>query len=275
MKAGLELRQHAAVAHAFDALSLMPLGHVRADERERHRVEPPLEHRVDVEHQLARNAVLIRGDAEIQRAHRPLDGRPMQRGETRADPERAAAEIGAGGRKDRRVRDRAPAPRSSIEAGCPTSRERRWLPSRECRRRPRARCCPFHARAAPASTRSRTSSRLRGGSSAPRRSRSGSLAAPSPNRRFNFARSAGQSRQKSGLMQGLCEMRMLLCEQEPVDGSHQRAMAWKPPSTMSSSPVMNEPATSLASSSVAPISSRASPNRAIGVCAMIFAMRSG
>ena len=43
--------------------------------------------------------------------------------------------------------------------------------------------------------------------------------------------------------------------------SHQMAMAWKPPSTMSSSPVMNEPASSLASSSVAPISSRASPNR--------------
>ena len=52
MKAGLELRQHAAVAHALDALALMPLGHARADERERHRVEPPLEHRVDVEHQL-------------------------------------------------------------------------------------------------------------------------------------------------------------------------------------------------------------------------------
>ena len=54
MKSGLQLRQHAAVAHAFDALALMPFGHARADERKRHRVEPPLEHRVDVEHQLAR-----------------------------------------------------------------------------------------------------------------------------------------------------------------------------------------------------------------------------
>ncbi len=67
----------------------------------------------------------------------------------------------------------------------------------------------------------------------------------------------------------------VVVEQKPIDWAHQRAMAWNPPSTMSSSPVMNEPALSLASSSVAPISSRASPNRSIGVCAMILAMRSG
>ena len=103
----------------------MPFGHARADERKRHRVEPPFEHRVDVEHELARNAVLIGGDAEIERAHRPLDGRPVQRGEARADSERAAPEIGAGRRKNRRVGIVLLHGVLQIEAGSPMSRETR------------------------------------------------------------------------------------------------------------------------------------------------------
>ena len=102
MEAGLELRQHAAVAHALDTLALVALGNVGADERERHGVEPLLQHGVHVVDQFARDGVLVGGDAEFERAHRPLDGRPVQRGEARADAEGALAKLRAGRRKDRR-----------------------------------------------------------------------------------------------------------------------------------------------------------------------------
>ena len=102
METGLQLRKHAAVAHALDTLTLMPLGYVGADERERHGVEPVVQHRIDVVHQFAGNGILIGGQPDLQRAHGPLDSRPVQGRETRADAERTAAELGSRGREDRR-----------------------------------------------------------------------------------------------------------------------------------------------------------------------------
>ena len=224
VESGLELRQHAAVAHAFDALALMPFGHARADERKRHRVEPPFEHRVDVVHELARNAVLVGRHAELERAHRPLDRRPVQRRETRADAERAAAEIGAGCRKDRRVgivllhgvlqaQQVLPARRKCDTAVTERDASASALPP-----------VPV-ARAAEASTRSRRSPRPPAASSVPPRSRSGSSDHLHPGCRCSFALSAGQSRQKSGLMHGFCEMRMLLSRRNRLMRPHQMAMA--------------------------------------------------
>jgi hypothetical protein len=94
VEAGLEFGEHAAVAHALDALALVALGDVGADEGERHGVEPVAEHGVHVIDELARDGVLVGGEADLEGAHRPLDGRPVQRGEARADAERAAAELG-------------------------------------------------------------------------------------------------------------------------------------------------------------------------------------
>ena len=100
VKAGLELGEHGAVAHALDALALMPLGHVGADEGERNRIQGSGQHLVDVVHEFARDAVLVGGHADAERAHRPLDRGPVQRGETRAHAERAATELRGGGRED-------------------------------------------------------------------------------------------------------------------------------------------------------------------------------
>ena len=63
MESGLELRQHAAVAHALDALALVSLRDSGPDERERHGVEPAFQHRIHIIDQLARNGVLIGRDA--------------------------------------------------------------------------------------------------------------------------------------------------------------------------------------------------------------------
>jgi hypothetical protein len=102
MKACSQLREHGAVAHAFDALALMAFRNARPYERKGHGVEPPFEHGVDIEDELSRNAVLICGDTEIEGTHRPFDGGPMQRREARADAERAASKIRSCRRKDRR-----------------------------------------------------------------------------------------------------------------------------------------------------------------------------
>ena len=85
VEAGLQLRQHTAVAHAFDALALMAFGHAGPDEGKGHRVEMSFEHRINVVHQLARDAVLVGGHAEPECAHRPFHSRPVQGRETRAD----------------------------------------------------------------------------------------------------------------------------------------------------------------------------------------------
>src|ERR1019366_5466743 len=73
VEARLQLRDHAAVAHALDALSLVALGDAGPYERARDLVQAPLQHRVHVVHELARYAVLVRGHAELERAHCPLD----------------------------------------------------------------------------------------------------------------------------------------------------------------------------------------------------------
>ena len=84
------------MAHALDALALMSLRHACADEGKRNRVEPAVEHGIDVEHQLARDAVLIRRHAEIERMHRPFDRGPVQRRKAGADSQRALSQVGAG-----------------------------------------------------------------------------------------------------------------------------------------------------------------------------------
>jgi hypothetical protein len=104
MKARFELGEHGAVAHALDRLALMPFGHVGADERKRHAFEAALEHGAHVVHQLARDAVLIGGHAQTERAHRPLYRRPVQGGEACPDAQAAVRERAARARKDRRAR---------------------------------------------------------------------------------------------------------------------------------------------------------------------------
>ena len=86
-----QLGQHAAVAHALDALALVALGHVGADEGEGHRVQLAGEHHVHVVHQLPRDGILVRREAHAERAHRPVHRRPVQGREARADPQRAPA----------------------------------------------------------------------------------------------------------------------------------------------------------------------------------------
>ena len=55
MKARLKLRKHAAVTHTLDALALMALGDLGADEGKRHGIEPPRKHGIHVVDQLTRN----------------------------------------------------------------------------------------------------------------------------------------------------------------------------------------------------------------------------
>ncbi len=64
MKAGLQLREHAAVAHAFDALALVTFRDVGADKGERHAVEFAREHHVGVVNEFTRNGVLVGGDTD-------------------------------------------------------------------------------------------------------------------------------------------------------------------------------------------------------------------
>ena len=82
VKTGFQFREHAAVAHALDALALVALGHIGADEGKRNAVELSREHRVDVVDQFARDRILVGGHADTQVRHRPLDRRPVQRRET-------------------------------------------------------------------------------------------------------------------------------------------------------------------------------------------------
>ena len=103
MEPGFQLGQHRAVAHSLHALSLMPLGDIRPDEREGNGVEPALQHGVQVKDELPRDAVLISRHPQIQHAHRPFDGGPVQRGETCPDADRAAGQVSARGGKNRRV----------------------------------------------------------------------------------------------------------------------------------------------------------------------------
>ena len=90
------------MAHALDALALVALGDVGADEREGDGVEFAVEHGLDVVNELARDGVLIGGEAEIKCGHGPLDGGPVKGGEACADAEGAATEVGGGGREDGR-----------------------------------------------------------------------------------------------------------------------------------------------------------------------------
>src|SRR5690606_11460964 len=60
-----------------------------------------------------------------------------------------------------------------------------------------------------------------------------------------------------------------------VTARNQMVMAWKPPSTSISAPVTKPEAALLARKRVAPISSRASPKRFIGVWPMMDCTRSG
>ena len=98
----LELGDDRAVAHAFDRLALVAFRHVGADEGEAHVVEGVGEHLVDVVDEFARDGVLVGSQTQAELRHRPVDGRPMQRRETRADAEARSLERTAGGREDGR-----------------------------------------------------------------------------------------------------------------------------------------------------------------------------
>ena len=84
------------MAHSLHALALVSLGDIRSDKRKRHGVQLPSEHRVHIEDQFPGDAVLVGRHAQIQRAHRPFDGRPMQGGKAGADADRATRQIPPG-----------------------------------------------------------------------------------------------------------------------------------------------------------------------------------
>ena len=92
------------MAHAFDALALVTLGYVGADERKGHRVEFAREHHIGVVNKFARDRVLVGRHADAELRHRPLDRRPVQRRETRAHSKRATAELRGGAGENRRGR---------------------------------------------------------------------------------------------------------------------------------------------------------------------------
>ena len=102
MKASLQLCQNTAMAHPFHTLTLVTFRNVGADEGKRDGVESTGKHLVDVENKFARNRVLVRGEPKLQRTHRPVDGWPVQCGETCADPEGAFAKLGGSGGEDGR-----------------------------------------------------------------------------------------------------------------------------------------------------------------------------
>ena len=141
-------------------------------------------------------------------------------------PERAAAEIGAGRRKDRRV---------GIVLLHGVLQPKQVVPCRGKRDDAIGKRDALVQRAAAGARCSRGSSfhaqsHVVSSSTSVQRAGGGLEAASSAARftervAFSFARSAGQSRQKSGLMQGLCEMRMLLSSRNRLIGAHQRAMA--------------------------------------------------
>ncbi len=120
--------------------------------------------------------------------------------------------LALGGRKDRRAGDRAPAPRSSAGAGCPTSPGTPTAPS--------ASATPSSSDAVRRLRRSRAAAATR---SRPSRSSSTSVQVPAAVSKRLFGQHVsrmrppsasraerGQSRQKSGLMQGLRATRMSL-----------------------------------------------------------------
>ncbi len=201
-----------------------PSGTFGADEGERHGVEAPLEHRVHVVDQLARDAVLVRGHAELERAHGPLHRRPVQRGEPGADPEgaRCPSSPPAGG-EDRRLRGRAPAPGSSGAADSPRSRGRQGSvaahevgPQRPGRAQGRVRRAESPRAVAGAGVlEQRPCARggLKAAISGRCRRRPRCLTRPLP-------ASAGQSRQKSGLTHGFCGDAQPVPDKESVDRRH-------------------------------------------------------
>ncbi len=274
MKSGLQFGEHAAMAHSFNALTLVPLGHAGADEWKRHGVEPAFEHCVDVVYQLARNAVLVRGDAQVDSAHRPFHRGPMQRRKSRANAQRAPAEVRGGCRENRRRRIELLHEILQAKQVFPTGREgRRAFVSGNAIGKDIRRSIDFRGVKAP-----RAVSRLL-------------VLDHRPGTGCGFERARRPLLQKSAVVERPAQRRPIqaeiradariagdaeiVIEEKLIDASHQMVMAWNPPSTMSSSPVMNDPALSLASRRVAPMSSRASPNRAMGVCPMMLATRSG
>ena len=104
VETGFQFCQHAAVAHALDALSLVAFRNIGADEWKGHAVEFSIEHHVHIVNQLARDAVLVGGDADAELRHRPIHARPVQGGETRADADGGFTEPLRGGGKDRGFR---------------------------------------------------------------------------------------------------------------------------------------------------------------------------
>ena len=82
------------MAHAFHTLSLMPLGNVATNERDRYRIEAVGKHFVDVVDQFPRYAILVRGQAFAQPAHGPIHPIPVQGGEAGPDTEGGTTEIG-------------------------------------------------------------------------------------------------------------------------------------------------------------------------------------
>ena len=200
VEAGLQLREHAAVAHALDALALMPLGNVRADEGERHGVEPVGQHGVDVVDELAGDGILVGRQAHLEGAHRPLHRRPVQRGETRADAQRAAAELGGAGGEDRRGRVVLLDEVLQREEVDPRSREERGPRVGHTTHERGTRAVEFHAQSPAA-----FSTSVNSPAGVAKRLLAYSVTLPA----LTSAWSAGQSRQKSGETQGLDAMRRL------------------------------------------------------------------
>ena len=66
VEAGLQFREDTAVAHALDALALVALGDISADEGEGHGVELAGEHHIGVVNKLARDGVLVGRDADAE-----------------------------------------------------------------------------------------------------------------------------------------------------------------------------------------------------------------
>ncbi len=209
------------MAHPLDALALVALGNVGADEGEGHGVEPALQHRLHVVDQLARNRVLVGGDPEAQLGHGPFDRRPVQGREAGADPERALAQAAARGREDGGARivllDQILQPQQVREG-------RRKIGLARRSRHPVGEHpgSPWPPRRPPISSRSRPSPDPRTATTCRPPSRIGCAGTGSgAPRRVPVALAAkpGQSRQKSGLTHGLVAIRRSFwCRNELIVG---------------------------------------------------------
>ena len=100
MKSGLQLRHHATMTHTLHRLTLMSFGNIRSDKRKWYSVQLIRKHHIHVVYQFPRNAVLVSGHPDTQIRHRPIDARPMQSRETRADTQCAFPEIASRARKN-------------------------------------------------------------------------------------------------------------------------------------------------------------------------------